>query len=290
MSQSTFRPGLYAIRTKVARGGVKALVVVTVCFLALPLVVVIPMSFSSAQTLEFPPPSWSFQYYEYFFSSSMWTSAAVTSFQVGILSALIATILGTMSAFALTQYAVPMRRSVQVLLLLPLVTPLVVAAVGYYRVFLDWGIANTVLGLTLAHAGLAMPFVLLSVVASLRKFDPRLSKAAASLGATPARTFFRVVLPSIRPGVIAGGFLAFLFSFNETVVAIFLVASRAQTLPKLMWDGILLEVDPVLSVVATLMTLMTVLVLVAQLVLRKRTSVPVAQQPGPSDDLQPIER
>ncbi len=183
-----------------------------------------------------------------------------------------------------------MRRSVQVLLLLPLVTPLVVAAVGYYRVFLDWGIANTVLGLTLAHAGLAMPFVLLSVVASLRKFDPRLSKAAASLGATPARTFFRVVLPSIRPGVIAGGFLAFLFSFNETVVAIFLVASRAQTLPKLMWDGILLEVDPVLSVVATLMTLMTVLVLVAQLVLRKRTSVPVAQQPGPSDDLQPIER
>lgn len=270
MNPTSIRSGIYALRSRVGRGFLKGLVIATVAFLTLPLVVVIPMSFSSAKTLQFPPPSWSGQYYEVFFTSGKWLSATATSFQVGIFSALIATVLGTMAAFALTQFAVPMRRSVQVVLLLPLVTPLVVAAVGYYRVFLDWGIANTALGLTLAHAGLALPFVLLAVVASLRKYDERLSKAAASLGATPLRTFFRVVFPSIRPGVIAGGFLAFLFSFNETVVAIFLVASRAQTLPKLMWDGILLEVDPVLSVVATLMTLLTVAVLAAQTIIRKR--------------------
>lgn len=277
MSQIAIGSSGYAVRTKLARGFIKAAVVFSVLFLALPLSVVIPMSFSSSQTLAFPPPSWSTQYYEVFLNSDKWMGAAAASFQVGIFSALIATTLGTMAAFALSQYKVPLRRSIQVVLLLPLVTPLVVAAIGFYRVYLGWGIANSVLGLTLAHAGLAMPFVLLSVVASLRKYDPRLSKAAASLGATPLRTFFRVTLPAIRPGVIAGGFLAFLFSFNETVVAIFLVASRAQTLPKLMWDGILLEVDPVISVVATLMTLLTVAVLGAQWIIRKRASVVTAR-------------
>jgi len=269
---STSRQPLSRGRTRLGLGLAKLGVGLVLLFLVLPLVVVVPMSFSSALSLQFPPPAFSLQYYRNFFSSDAWMSASVNSILVALFSTALAVVLGTCAALALRYQVKRFHALYRSYLLLPLVTPVIVVAVSVYRTYLGWDLANTVVGLTVAHACLTMPYVLLAVTASLSDFDDRLRQAALSLGSTPVNTFREVVLPHIRGGMIAGGFLSAVYSFNEAIVAIFLVASDGQTLPKVMWDGLILAVDPTISVVATVMTMLTAAVVLLQMYVQRRSA------------------
>lgn len=247
---------------------VDAVVALSFLFLLLPLIVIVPMSFSSSLTLEFPPRSWSVTHYMTFLSSSAWWRATRNTFQIGALAALLATAATLPAAYALTQTRIRGKALVRMLVMLPLITPLIVVAVATYSTFAPRGLSDSVLGLALVHGALGVPLAFLAVNASFEQLDPRQIQAARSLGATPLSAFFRVVVPAIRPGLVTGALFAFVYSFNEVVVAIFLGGRQSETLPKRMWDGILLQVDPVISAVASLMMAVTLLVLIVVMLAR----------------------
>ena len=238
-------------------------------FLAVPLLVVVPISFSAAKYLTFPPPGWSTQWYARYFGSREWMTATVRSVEVATLTTLAATALGTAAALALRR---PFRGRalVSLVVLAPMVVPVIIVAIGIYSLYAKLQLVGTLPGLVLAHTVLALPFVVVVVTATLRGFDETLELAAQNLGAGRWQTFRLVTLPLIRPGVVAGGLLAFITSFDEVVVAIFVSGSRQPTLPKQMWDGIRTEIDPTVAAVSTLLIAVTTLVLAAVTLARRR--------------------
>ena len=238
-------------------------------FLALPLLVVLPISFSAAKYLTFPPPGWSTQWYARYFDSREWMSATVRSVEVAALTTLAATALGTAAALALRRQFRG-RAVVSLILLAPMVVPVIIVAIGIYGLYAKLQLVGTLLGLVLAHTVLALPFVVVVVTATLRGFDETLELAAQNLGAGRWQTFRLVTLPLIRPGVVAGALLAFITSFDEVVVAIFVSGSRQPTLPKQMWDGIRTEIDPTVAAVSSLLIVVTTIVLAAATLARRR--------------------
>lgn len=238
-------------------------------FLALPLTVVVPISFSAAKYLTFPPPGWSTQWYERYFGSREWMSATGRSFEVALLTTLTATAVGTAAALALRR---PFRGSslVRLILLAPLVVPVIIVAIGIYGLYARLRMVGTLHGLVFAHTVLALPFVVVVVSATLRGLDGTLELAAQNLGANRWQTFRHVTLPLIRPGVASGALLAFITSFDEVVVAIFVSGTHAATLPKQMWDGIRTEIDPTVAAVSTLLIGVTTAVIGISAVIRLR--------------------
>jgi len=222
-------------------------------FLLLPTLIVLPMSFSGAEMLVFPPSGFSLRWYTRYFSDPAWQAATWHSLVVAIAAALIATVLGTSAAMALVRGRVPLAGMLRSLLLLPMIVPAIVTAVAAFRVFSVVGLTDTLPGLALAHALLGLPFVVINVSAVLRRTDPRIEAAARSLGATPWLAFRRVTLPLILPGVAAGAVFAFLTSFDEVVVALFLTGIDSATLPVQMWSGIRFEINPVVAAVSVLL-------------------------------------
>jgi putative spermidine/putrescine transport system permease protein len=248
--------------------------------LVLPLLLVIPMSFSDGNLLRFPPEGFSFRWYDNFFSDRDWTDAAMTSLKVGLASAALATVLGTLAAMGLVRGSFPGRGVLTAIMLSPLMVPLVVVAIGVYFVFVRLHIAGSYTGLILAHTSLAMPFVIVNVAASLRNFDTRLELAAQSLGAGRVRTFARVTLPLILPGVSVGALFAFLTSWDEVVVSIFLSSPLIRPLPVVMWTQVRTQIDPTIAAVATMLTALTVLMLLAVLLVQTLGSRRLARQRG----------
>jgi putative spermidine/putrescine transport system permease protein len=238
-------------------------------FLALPLLVVVPISFSAAKYLTFPPPGWSAQWYERYFGSREWMNATVRSVEVATLTTLAATTLGTAAALALRR-SFRGRALVSLIVLAPMVVPVIIVAIGIYGLYARLQLVGTLAGLVLAHTVLALPFVVVVVTATLRGFDETLELAAQNLGAGRWATFRLVTLPLIRPGVVSGALLAFITSFDEVVVAIFVSGSRQPTLPKQMWDGIRTEIDPTVAAVSTLLIAVTTVVLAAITFVRQR--------------------
>jgi putative spermidine/putrescine transport system permease protein len=239
-------------------------------FLALPTLIVVPISFSAAQYLTFPPPGWSLQWYERYFGSVEWTSATWRSFQVGVLTMVAATALGTAVALALRR---PFRgkQLVNLALIAPLVVPVIITSIAIYGLYARLKLIGTAAGLVMAHTVLALPFVVVVVAATLRGIDPNLELAAQNLGANRWQTFRLVTLPLIRPGVVSAALLAFITSFDEVVVAIFISGARAPTLPKQMWDGIRTEIDPTIASVSSLLIGITTLLMLAIAGLRRRS-------------------
>ncbi|MCJ7712399.1 MAG: ABC transporter permease [Chloroflexi bacterium] len=245
----------------------------TIVFLIGPSLVIVPMGFSSASILSFPPPGFSLQWYEKMLTSPAWTSGFVNSFMVAVLTAILATVLGTLAALALSRGRFPGKSIANVLILSPLVVPVIVIAFGMFSLFVRWKITGSVVGLTVAHTALAVPFVVISVSASLRTMDRNLEMAAANLGANPARTFRYITLPLIMPGVFAGALFAFLSSWDEVVVAIFLTTTKFRTLPTVMWEQVRQVVDPTVASVATVLLVVTTVVLTLALVVRRQAPV-----------------
>jgi putative spermidine/putrescine transport system permease protein len=226
-------------------------------YLLLPVLVIIPLSFSDSTFLAYPIPNWSLRWYETVFSSDEWRRAASNSLIVAPAATVIATVLGTAAAVGLVRTNFPFKGVVMSLLIAPMIVPVVVVGVSTYLLFANVGLADTYTGLILVHAALGAPFVVTTVLATLQGFDHNLVRASLSLGVGPLQTFFRITLPVIAPGVLSGALFAFATSFDEVVVTLFLAGPEQVTLPRQMFTGIRENISPAIAAVATMLILFT---------------------------------
>ncbi|MEA2291309.1 MAG: putative spermidine/putrescine transport system permease protein [Solirubrobacteraceae bacterium] len=238
-------------------------------FLLLPTLIIVPMSFNPGRNLQFPPEGLSLTWYRTLFETPMWRDAMATSAKVAFFTVIIATALGTAAALGLARWRSRATGALTALLLSPMIVPVVILGVGTFLLFSKWRITGTMSGLVLAHVVLALPFVIVSVMASARTLDPTLELAAAGLGANRWKTFRRVVLPLILPGVVSGALFAFITSWDEIVVAIFMTSPTLRTLPVVMWGQVRTNLDPSLAAAGTLLILISTLALVAVQLLRR---------------------
>ncbi len=237
------------------------LAILVLGFLILPILFVIPVSFTKQSFLGWPPVLWSWQWYERFLESPLWLPATIRSVIVGIASGALATVLGTLAALALNQRAMRWRGLWLALLILPMMVPRVILSVGLFYLFAPLGLVGSLLGVILAHTVLALPYVVITVMAVLKDYDLRLDHAAWTMGAWRWQTFRRVQLPLIQGGVVAAFLFGFVTSFDDLTVALFVTAGLTSTLPKEMWDAATMQVNPELAAVSTV-TLGIVLLIV----------------------------
>lgn len=223
-------------------------------FLVAPLAIIVPMSFSTAVSFAFPPPGYWLGYYGRYFHSGAWLDATANSFVIALGSMTLTLAVSLPAAFGYVRYRFPGRKAVNLFVMLPLIVPAVVSALGYYGFLGRLHLVGTRTGVIIAHSALSVPIAFLVISAALKGFDRNLERAAYSAGAGPLRTFLWVTLPVLRPGLLIAALFAFLHSFNEAVVAIFIAGRDASTLPKKMFESIRLESDPVIAVVSTLLT------------------------------------
>ena len=240
-------------------------------YLVFPILIVVPLSFSSGTYLSFPPPGFSFRWYENFFNRSDWLAAASLSLWVGGAVMALATALGAPAAIALARSSFSGKNLLVGFIISPLIAPVIIVAIGIYFFYARLGLVGNPFALVIAHTCLAVPFVVINVSATLHGFDERLEHAAMNLGATPWHTFWQVTFPIIRPGILAGALFAFISSFDELVVALFVSGSTAVTLPRKMWDSIRFEIDPTIAAVSTILVALTATVFLSAEVLRRRS-------------------
>lgn len=226
-------------------------------FMFAPTLVIVPMSFSGGNRLEFPPSGLSGRWYEAFFSDPAWVDATMSSVRVGLLTMLVATVIGSATAIGIMRGRLPGRGVLYTLMLSPVIMPTVVLAISLFFVFSRWHLIGSTLGLVLAHTVVALPLVIVSVAASLQSVDPRLELAAKGLGARPWTILRRVTLPLLLPGIATGALFAFATSWDEVVSAIFLTSPENRTLPVVMWQQVTTQLDPTLAVAATLVMITT---------------------------------
>ena len=251
-------------------GTVAALAWLVLSFLALPAFAVIPVSFTDTRYLSLPQEHLSLQHWRTFLSSREWLTSIWQSLWIAAVSTVMAVTAGTLCAVGCWRIASRSSERVRSAMILPLAVPTIVYALGIYRLYVALDLVGTGLGVVLAHAVTGLPYVVLTVSASLSNLDPRLEQAARGLGASIGQTLRHVILPNIVPGVLSGAIFAFIHSWDELIVVIFIGGRALFTLPRRMWDGINDNLDPVIAVVATGMILFTLLVLIAELSLRAR--------------------
>src|SRR5215471_10628445 len=250
--------------------GVTILAALVLLYLVFPILVVIPLSFSAGTYLSFPPPGFSLRWYANFFGRMDWLDAASLSLWVGAAVMLLATALGAPAALALVRSEFRGRNLLVAFIVSPLIAPVIIVAIGIYFFYARLGLVGNPYALVIAHTCLAVPFVVINVSATLHGFDERLEHAAMNLGATPWRTFWQVTFPIIRPGVLAGALFAFITSFDELVVALFVSGTTAVTLPRKMWESIQFEIDPTIAAVSTMLVAITGGLFLAAELLRRR--------------------
>ncbi len=265
---------------KVVRGVFVAVVVLGLCFLVLPLLVIVPLSFNAEPYFTFTEgmlrldgEAYSLRWYRSILENPEWSKAIGNSFIIGVFATLVATVLGTLAALGLNHPRLPFRQAISALLISPMVTPVIIVAVGVFFFYSSMGLAQTHLGLILAHAMLGAPFVVITVTATLAGFDHTLMRAATSLGAGPLTAFMRIQLPLISPGVLTGALFAFIASFDEVVVVLFLGGVDQRTIPRQMWSGIREEISPTILAIATLLIVFAILLLLAVELLQRRNKL-----------------
>ena len=280
-------------------------------FLIAPILIIIPLSFNAEpyfsftpEMLHLDPKAFSLRWYDLLltfgiqspdtavrdsawwadvWANAKWVNAAKNSLIVGFFATILATALGTLAALGLSRPEMPFRRAIMATLISPMIVPLIITATGLFFFYSSisiqkWGIPY--LGIILAHATLGIPFVIITVTATLVGFDHSLTRAAASLGANPRTTFFRVIMPLILPGVISGALFAFVTSFDEVVVVLFIAAPDEQTIPRQMWNGIREQISPAILSVATILVLFSILLLTTVELLRRRSERLRGLSPG----------
>ncbi|MEB0206166.1 ABC transporter permease [Pseudomonas sp. CCC3.1] len=255
---------------KLARFGLVTVSLLVLLFLIIPVLVIIPLSFNSSSFLTYPMDGFSLRWYEELMTSEEWRQAFKNSFLIAPAATALAMIFGTLASVGLSRGNFRFKGLIMAFLISPMIVPLVIVAVGLYFFFAKLQLLNSYIGLVLAHAMLGVPFVVITVNATLQGFDTNLSRAAASLGAPPLTVFFKVMLPLIAPGVISGGLFAFATSFDEVVVTLFLSSPSQRTLPLQMFSGIRENISPNIAAVATIMVILSVLMLLTLEVLRRR--------------------
>ncbi|MCD9147146.1 ABC transporter permease [Pseudophaeobacter sp. MA21411-1] len=247
-------------------------------FLIAPIVVIIPLSFNAQdfftftpEMLRLDPEGFSLKHYRDFFSNDSWQSAMWNSLKIAPMATLLSVSFGTLAAIGLSQQHVPFRRAIMAILISPMIVPLIISAAGMYFFYSRIGLQGTYLGVVLAHAALGIPFVIITVTATLVGFDRSLTRAAANMGADPVTTFFRIQMPLILPGVISGGLFAFITSFDEVVVVLFVGSAGQKTLPWQMFIGLREQISPTILAVATILVAISILLLTTVELLRRRS-------------------
>lgn len=263
LPHATWRARLRRPRLQLRHLLLGAFVGLVVLYLILPTLFIIPMSLNSSPSLGTLKDGWTLRWYLALAQDPVWRKTASISLQVGLASTALATVVGTAFTLGLVRLSPRIRAFLQGLSLAPLAIPPVILGIGLYILFLNLDLYRTMASFILAHAVLALPFVVVSVSASLSEFDPDQERAALVIGATPLQTFRRVVLPQIAPGIIAGALFGFVSSWDEVVVSTFLVSPGMKTLPVEMWTQSRTTLTPVLAALSTvLMVISTMLLLV----------------------------
>ena len=237
--------------------------VLALLFLIFPIFIVIPMSFSGSRFLQFPPETLSLRWYDHFFASDEWMRALRISLTAAVSTMIVATPLGVAAAYALHNAQVRFLRHLQVLLIMPLMVPIIIIAIGLFFVFARMQLVGTMFGLVLAHTMMAMPFVLVVTLAGLHGFDMDQEKVARSLGWNRFQAFIRVTLPQIRPSVIAGALFAFITSLDEVIIALFITGGPNSTLTKRMFTTLRDEIDPTIAAISSLLIVTSLAVVLA---------------------------
>ena len=255
---------------RLTRWGLSIWSALVLLFLVAPILAIVPLSFSSGSMLTYPLPGLSLRWYASVLASDRWLPALGHSLFIGTAATLLATVLGTLAALGIGRLPKSMRGLVMAVLLSPMIVPSIIAGVGIYFFFAPLGLTGSFLGLILAHTALAVPFVVVTVSASLAGFDLNLMRAGASLGADPVLAFRRVMLPLIVPGVASGAVFAFTTSFDEVVVALFLAGPQQRTLPREMFIGIREQISPEITALATMLIVVSTALLLTMEGLRRR--------------------
>ena len=239
-------------------------------FLLLPITIIIPISLTDQRFLSLPQHSISFQHYATFFTSPRWLDSTGQSLVIAAVSTVLAVAAGTLCAIGCWKISSRLSELVRALMLLPIIVPSIVYALGIFRLWIRLGLLDTYLGVILVHAVTGIPYVVITVSAALAGFDPRLEQAARGMGASLAQTLRWVILPRIMPGVLSGAIFAFVHSWDEAVLILFIASRALFTLPRRMWDGINENLDPVMAVAACVMIALSLLMLGLDLALRRR--------------------
>jgi putative spermidine/putrescine transport system permease protein len=285
----------------------RTICVLVFIFLIAPILVIIPLSFNAEPFFTFTermmrldPAGFSLRWYDNLLTFGMsnpsaprdaawwadvwnnaaWVRAAKNSVIIGFFATILATTLGTLAALGLARSEMPWRKAIMAVLISPMIVPIIITATGLFFFYSATGLAGTDVGVILAHATLGIPFVIITVTATLAGFDQSLLRAAASLGAGPVRTFFRVQMPLILPGVISGALFAFVTSFDEVVVVLFVAAHDQQTIPRQMWNGIREQISPSILAVATILVVVSIALLTTVELLRRRSERLRGLSPG----------
>ena len=260
-------------------------------FLIAPLIAIIPISFSKSPFMVFTegmmswppdPEAWSLRWYRYMVGictdenlttpcSNKWMIGTVNSFFVGFVSTFFATALGTLAALGLSRPHMPYKAFIMSILISPMIVPLIITAAGMFFFYAKINLVYTFTGIILAHIALSTPFVVITVTATLVGFDTNMIKASQSLGARPTKTFFKVIMPLILPGVISGALFAFITSFDEVVIVMFMASLDQLTIPKQMWAGIRQEISPVILCMGTCLVALSIFLLTTVELLRRRS-------------------
>ena len=267
--------------------GFRVICALILFFLIFPILVIIPLSFNALPYFTFTPgmlaleaDAYSLDHYRDFFTSSDWQLALWNSVLIAPMATLISVGLGTLAAIGLSSGKMPFKGAVMAIMISPMIVPLIISAAGMYFFYSRVGLAGTYWGVVLAHAALGTPFVIITVTATLVGFDRSLTRAAANLGADPVTTFFKVQMPLILPGVISGGLFAFITSFDEVVVVLFLGSAAEKTLPWQMFTGLREQISPTILAVATILVTISVLLLATLELLRRRSERLRGMSPG----------
>ncbi|MBF9058586.1 ABC transporter permease subunit [Rhodobacterales bacterium HKCCSP123] len=256
-------------------------------FLIAPILTIIPLSFNAESFFTFTPgmlaldpEAYSLRHYVDFFTNPDWQQALRNSVMIAPVATILSVSLGTLAAIGLSQSHVPFKGAIMAILISPMIVPLIISAAGMYFFYSRIGLQGTYWGVVLAHAALGIPFVIITVTATLVGFDRSLTRAAASLGANPVTTFFRIQMPLILPGVISGGLFAFITSFDEVVVVIFVGSAAQQTLPWQMFTGLREQISPTILAVATILVVISIGLLTVVELLRRRSERLRGMSPG----------
>ena len=263
-------PAYFTTREKVGYWALRIFVGMVLVFLLAPILAIMPLSFSSDSYFSYPLPGFSLKWYQEFFTNDRWYGSLRLSLILAICTTILATTLGTLAALGISRGNLPFRATLMAVLISPMIVPVIISALGMFFFYSSIGLTGTIPGLILAHTALATPFVVITVTATLSSFDKTLIRAGESLGATPTWTFYKVVMPLIMPGMISGALFAFVTSFDEVIVVIFIAGPEQRTLPRQMFSGIREQISPTITAAASVLIVFSTLMLITVELLRRR--------------------
>ena len=257
---------------RIVRWAARLMTGIALAYLVLPLAAIVPLSFTSGTILVFPLPGWSLRWYADFFENPLWTSALARSVAIALVTMAVATALGTTAALGLHGARFRGKALIVGLLVAPMAVPVIITAVALFYWLSALGLVGSYAGLVCGHTVIALPYVVITVLAALQGLDPSLPRAAAMLGAAPLEAFRRVTLPMIWPGVAAGALFAFCASFDELVITLFIASPQQRTLPRQIFSGVSEAVTPTVTAAAVVLGIVSIGFMLATELLRRRAA------------------